>query len=230
MVPPTRRRLLQVATAAAAGLAGCSGLAGEEASSSRSVSSEGGATIPGGTSEPEPEAVLLRADTDRPPVRPGGFDETPTDTRWNQGRLRRLTTEVVDSRSRADKLTVADAVDAEAVSSFLSATDFEKQTVYLDTRRVEACFRLELCSIAWTADDVQTNYVRQIRPYDERCSDDNEVFEARLIRIPAALEADSVNSYGSSTSGGGRCGDRRAGATSGSGSSSRQTAGNGGGA
>jgi hypothetical protein len=203
MVPPTRRRLLRTVTAATAvGLAGCSGLGGERSGTSRSVSENADSTIPGGTTERDPETLLLRADTDGPPVRVDGEDGTPERP---ERRSSRLSYAVVDTRSRADRLLVADGVDADAVAAFRSATAFDSETLYLETRRVAECFRLRLCGVSWTAEEIRTAYARELRPYDERCSADESVFESRLIRLPAALDRAKVSSYGSSTDGQGRC-------------------------
>lgn len=230
MVPPTRRNLLRSAAAAAAvGLAGCGRLTGEESSTRRSVSERNGTTIPGGNDEADPETVLLRTPAEEPPIRLATADgeEPPTDAgrRSRSGRFRSHA--IVDSRSRAEDLTVADGADAESVSSFRSATDFETETLYLETISVEECFRLELCSISWTTDEVQTNYVRRVRPYDERCSAGAEVYESRLVRIPAGLSESEVNGYGSSVSGRGRCrGDGPAGAEPGATESDASSAAN----
>lgn len=203
MVPPTRRRLLRTAAAVAtAALAGCSGLVGEQSGTSRSVSENADSTIPGGTTERDPETRLLRAGTDEPPVRIGAGDETPV----RPGRRSsRLSSAVIDTRSRADQLVVSDGVDADAVSAFRSATAFDSETLYLETRRVEECFRLRLCGISWTPGKIRTAYARELRPYDERCSAGESVYESRLIRLPATLDLAEVNSYGSSTDGQGRC-------------------------
>jgi hypothetical protein len=202
MVPPTRRHLLQVAAAVAAGGAGCSGLIGEESSSSRSVSEGTGAAIPGGDTDADPPAVLLRAKT--PPLRLSGSDRTPAEPESTR-RSPRPSHIVLDTKTRAEELVVAEDAPEADVSSFVSATEFESETLYFETRSVEECFRLRLCEIAWTASEIQTGYVRQIRPYDERCSADEQVFESRLIRIPAALDRDEIDSYGTSISGSSRC-------------------------
>ncbi|WP_254841382.1 hypothetical protein [Natronomonas marina] len=205
MVPPTRRRLLQAATAVTAGLAGCSALSGEESTATRTVSEDDGPRPPNGGSESDPDTVLVRADTRYPPVRIPDGDGEPTDPARLERFHPRLKHEIVDSASRAEKLTVADGVDAEPVSSFVSATDFDSETLYLESSTVEACFRLQLCSISWSTDEIRTDYAQQVRPYDDRCAADEYVFESRLVRIPAALDRDEVNSYGSSVGGSGRC-------------------------
>jgi hypothetical protein len=209
MVPPTRRRLLQVATAVTAGLAGCGGLSGNESSSSRTVSENAGSMISGENSETDPDTVRIRTDTSTPPIRSADADETPTTSDRRKRRSLRPSSIIVDEQSRADELVVTDSADEDSVSSFLSATDFDSETIYVETRSVQECFRLQLCGISWDSGEIRTGYVRQTRPYDERCSVDKEVFESRLIRIPAALDREEVNSYGSSMSEGGQChGDR----------------------
>jgi hypothetical protein len=205
MTPPTRRRLLRTVAAAAVGTAGCGRLLGDESSSSRSVSERSGGTLPGGTTETDPDTVSLRGDTDGHPIRLGDPSGTPAASARRGRRPTRSSHAVIDTRSRARRLTVADGVDADAVSSFRSATAFGSETLYLETKPVEACFRLRLCGISWTPTAVRTAYVRQRRPYDARCSADEDVFESRLVRIPDGLRRDDVDSYGSSTSERGRC-------------------------
>lgn len=202
MAPRTRRHLLRTAVGAAAALAGCGRIGGSESSESRAVS-EGGTTIPGGTTETDPPVLLIRADTDRPPVR---VDESSGSGREGEGSLGRTSTRIIDSDAVARDLAVADGVDHDRVSSFGAATDLDAETLYLQTIRVEQCFRLRLCRISWTAEEVRATYVRMVRAYDERCSADTTVFETRLVRVPAALEADDVRSHGSSVRSGGQCG------------------------
>lgn len=205
MVPPTRRRLLHVAAAVTAGLAGCGGLTGEESSTSRSVT-EGTETIgTGPNAETNPETVLVRANTERPPVRIEDDDGTSAGSERPERRSARLSHAVIATESKAKRLVVADGIDREPITSFLSATDLDGETLYLETTRVDECFRLQLCAIAWADDEVRTEYGRLLRPYDERCVTDRRVFESRLIRIPTALDPDEVRSYGSSVGEGREC-------------------------
>lgn len=205
MVPPTRRRFLQVATAVAGGLAGCSGFTGDDAEVSRS-SSEDGTNPPHSDTETDPPMVHLRSETELPPIYESGSEEEFTEpSRFDRPSGRYLHA-LVDSESSSDRLVVADHVDGDPVTPFVSETDFDSETLYLETRRVEACYRLDLCYVSWAPDDIHTSYVRRLRPYDEHCATDATAYESRLVRIPAALDEDSVTSHGSSVSGGGRCG------------------------
>lgn len=120
---------------------------------------------------------------------------------------------VIDESSRADRLGIVDTVDREQVESFLAATDFENETVYVEMVEVEECFRLNLCHINWTSTEISTDYTRRSRPYTERCAVEELVIEARFIRIQDVLEASEVNGYSSSV-GTGAC-DRRQGRTEG---------------
>lgn len=201
MVPHTRRRFLHVATAVAGGLAGCGRLTGGAARSSESTADNGGSDVPASGSETDPQTVLLRADSETPPIRLTDSERENTDSPRPGHYSPRITTAVVDSRSRSQRLTVADGVDGDAVSSFVSATEFDSETLYLETNRLQECFRLELCRISWQPDEVQTDYGRVLRPYDERCGADERAFESRLIRLPVALDEESVNSHGSTIRG-----------------------------
>lgn len=211
MVPPTRRALLHGVAGFTAALAGCSRLLDGAAESTRTAPRDSNDRGPGSGSVTDPETLLLRVDTDRPPVwlaKPDSeADGRPTASerdRWHDSI-------VVDDSARADRLSVADPVDREQVVSFFTATNFETATVYVEMEAVEECFRLDLCHVSWTPTEISTDYTRRSRSYTERCEVEEWVIEARLIRIPDAIEADNVNSYSSST-GTGACDRHRGGA------------------
>lgn len=198
MVPPTRRALLHGAAGLTTALAGCSGLLEGSTESTRTAPREGSEGGPGSGSVTDPETLLLRVDTDRPPIwlakSNSEADGRPTASerdRWRESI-------VIDDTARADRLGVVENVDREQVESFLAATDFTAETVYVEMGAVEECFRLGLCHISWTPTEVSTDYTRRLRSYTERCAVDEWVIEARLIRIPDDVEADNVNTYSSS--------------------------------
>lgn len=208
MVLHTRRRFLQAATAATAGVAGCAGLTGDDEQVSRSVS-ERESNAQHDDAETDPPLVLLRTTAKQPAIRMADGENDDPDRERLGHPPSRFSHTVVGSESAADELTVADHVDDDPVTPFVAETDFDGESLYLETIRVEECFRLELCTISWAPDDVHTDYVRKLRPYDERCATDTYAFESRLVRIPAALDEESVNSFGSSIGGSGECGAPR---------------------
>ena len=142
-----------------------------------------------------PESLLLRVDTDRPPIWLGESDGEPGSRRTTNepDNIREFI--IVDNSARATRINVSERVDGGRVESFLSATDFGAETVYIDTVTVEECMRLKLCLVGWTATSISTDYSRRSRPYTARCGVDERVIEARLIRIPDAIEADDVHKH-----------------------------------
>lgn len=201
-----RRESLAVVAGAAATLAGCSGFASSSSESSETPAADGREPEgPRSGSTGDPEMLRVRTATDRRPLWLADPDAEGGGRPTSSRRRREHDSTVVDTQSRADRLSLADAVDAERVDSFLSATDFETETLYLETIQVRACFELVLCKVSWQPDEVSTDYGRHGLPYDTRCRVDEHAFEARLIRLPERLDADEVNGYSSSVGGGG-CG------------------------
>ncbi|MEA1930319.1 MAG: hypothetical protein U9O06_02080 [Euryarchaeota archaeon] len=197
----TRRRVLAVAAAAVGGVAGC---LGSESSSSESHSrTDGpGRTIPDEQTTTAPPTLFRRTDSAQPPIRlpetDSSEDETPSPIREHYPR-----TTLVDSASMADRLVDdagGDSSDDTDLASFVSATDFDAESLYLETRQVDQCFRLSLCYLSWQDNEIRTDYGRVLRPYDEQCTAEATAFESRLFRLPVALDADEISGYGSSTS------------------------------
>lgn len=208
MVPLTRRALLHGAAGLTTALAGCSGLLDGSAESTRTAPRDGSDGGPASGSVTDPETLLLRVDTDRPPIWLAEPDSETSGRPTTSERDRWRDAIVVDESARADRLSAVDTVDREQVESFFAATDFTAEAVYVEMGEVEECFRLDLCHISWTPTKISTDYTRQSRSYTERCEVDELVIEARLIRIPDAIKADNVNSYSSSI-GTGTCDRRR---------------------
>lgn len=189
----------------ATSLAGCSGFASQsqDSTASPTAGERTNGDGPGIGSVSDPDVLLVRRDTTRPPLwfdaaedEDGGRPTVDEHTPFHES-------SVIDTPARADRISAADGVDADRVETFLDDTDFATETLYLQAIQVEACFELTLCSIGWRSDKVSTDYVRQVLPYDVQCGADDHVFEGRLIRIPDALSADRVNSYASSIGTGG---------------------------
>ncbi|WP_154018439.1 hypothetical protein [Halolamina rubra] len=195
MVPTTRRSLLSGVAGVAAALAGCGG--DGAAGSTRTVPADGdGPSGPMSGSTTDPETHLVRIDTDRPPVwlTEPDDDDRPTASRRDRWR----DSIIVDDADRADRIRLADGVDAEPVESFLDATEFDAESVFVEMGDVRECFRLELCHVAWSATEISTDYSRRSRPYTAHCEVDEWVVEARFIRIPDPIDADEVTTYSSS--------------------------------
>ncbi|WP_228841707.1 hypothetical protein [Haloarcula sp. CBA1127] len=204
MVPSTRRTLLHSACGLATMLAGCSGMFESSDESTRTASENNGSAAPGTGMEPDPESVVTRVDADRRPVWLNDGDGRPTESRHS----RRLESKIIDTASRADRLAVAEDVDRSLIEAFLDETDFDTETVYVQTVTIEECFRLTLCRISWTTDKISTDYGRVSRPYDEPCTAGNTVYAVWFIRIPDTVNADDISSYSSSI-GGNSCDSQR---------------------
>jgi hypothetical protein len=138
-----------------------------------------------------------------------------TDHDRNDGRptpddhSRHISSLIIDSQSRAERVETVDVPAAEDVRSFIASTSFDRETVYIQNHRVRDCFRLDLCHVSWHSTRVETDYARVLLPYDERCAADEWAAESWLIRIPTALSEDDVNGF--STSVGSAACDRTAG-------------------
>jgi hypothetical protein len=151
-----------------------------------------------------PEVMLVRADTDRQPVWLADGDGEDDGRPTPRPDARHIDSVVVDGEARAGRLSVDSEADGTRVASFLSETDFDDETVVVETIQVEECFRLELCRISWQPEKLSTDYTRRSRHWDEPCAVDERVFESRLIRIPDALDADDIRA-GSTSIGTGAC-------------------------
>lgn len=202
----SRRRFLQAVTALTAGLAGCGGMSGSDGHSETAVA---GGPEPPDSSETDPERLRVRADTERAPMfladPDGETPESPAVDRPGPHVVRG----VVDSREKADRLTLADDVvdsidTTPDLEAFVEETAFDSETLYLENNAIGECFELELCWVAWQPGEIRTDYARRLRPYDEACSSDARAVESRLMRLPVALDGDEVNSFGT-TVGTGSC-------------------------
>jgi hypothetical protein len=200
MVPVRRRTLLRGACGLAAAVAGCNGLVGSDGeTSSPTATVRDGSGESDGMADPNTDAAayVRRFDTDRQPVWLG-TDERPT----ANDRLDRIGTQLLHSRTAADRLRVDERFDRTGIDEFLAETAFDGETVYLQTVTVGECFRLRLCDVSWDGGGISTDYSRQMRPYDERCAVDTEVYEVWFIRLPEALATDEVTSFSTSIGGG----------------------------
>jgi hypothetical protein len=146
---------------------------------------------------------------DPPPYAYLRHDE-PVELAWFEGdersrgdRPHHLGRLVLDSEDRAETVAYADIDGAEAVQEFVAATDFETETVFVDQRTIEECYRLELCAVGWSATDVDLAYSRVGLAHDVPCEANAEAIEARFVRIPDTLDHESLSSFSSSIDRGG---------------------------
>ncbi|MDQ2074378.1 hypothetical protein ACODNH_22140 [Haloarcula sp. NS06] len=207
MVPSTRRTLLHSVCGLATVLSGCSGVFEGSDESTRTASKNNGSSASGAGSVSDPDAVVTRVDADRQPVWLADGDGRPTESPHS----RRLESKIIDTASQADQVTVAEDADRPLIRTFLDETDFDTETVYVQNMMTEECFRLTLCQIRWTSDNISTDYGRVSRPYDASCTAGNKVYAVWFIRIPDTVNADDISSYSSSI-GGNSCERQRAGA------------------
>ncbi|WP_435125921.1 hypothetical protein [Halobaculum sp. D14] len=196
MPPFTRRRALRTAagltTGLAAALAGC----GAE---SRDSPTPTVAARPGKpNADASPPTYRLRAAAPDPLV--WLRDETTEDGGATPENHRNYL--LVDSRSRADRVEFAAVDGRDGARRFIDETDFSSESVWVEGFSVPECYRRELCYVAWSRDEIETSYARQLRPYDAACSADAEDAAAVLIRLPAALDHEQLRGYGSSVSSG----------------------------
>lgn len=206
MVPSTRRTLLHSACGLATVLAGCSGVFEGSGGSTRSASKNNDSSAPDAGSVSDPDAVATRVNADRQPVWLDDGDGRPTESQHS----RPMESEIIDTAAKADRLSVAEDADRSLIRTFLDETNFDTETVYVQTVPIEECFRLTLCQIRWTADTITTDYGRVSRPYDEPCTAGNTVYAVWVIRIPDTVNADDISSYSSSI-GGNSCERQRVG-------------------
>lgn len=188
MVSATRRALLSGAAATVAGLTGCSG-ANRSSSSSPPDDPANVAT--------EPDAVGIRGSENTPLAWLG---ERPTPT--GERRISDHVTELVASAEAAEDLDYAEVDGVEAMQAFVSDTDFDRETLLLESHRVPECYRLELCAVTWSAASYHTYWSRRYRPADVACAADAHDRVAHLVRIPGVIDPSQLSSAGARTSSG----------------------------
>jgi hypothetical protein len=187
--PATRRRLLR-STAALVGVgavAGCGGSASSSSSASNAPDDD-----PPDDAVPDPPTVILRAPRGVAVLREGDDTDTATTDEvreWNHN--------LVADADTAASLSVADIAGAASARQFLAETDFDAETVYIERHVVGECYEQQLCWVRWTDEEIETSYARVLRPADAACSADDRVGITYLIRLPAALDPDTISRFSS---------------------------------
>ncbi|MEZ3165456.1 hypothetical protein ABNG03_15960 [Halorubrum sp. RMP-47] len=173
---PTRRALLGSAALGVLGtFAGCSGASDPGAESVRRQAS--------GT---DPDPTVLK------PRNPDGdrilLDGSEVDS---EGKPISVGRELVTSAERADDLFAAEGVadaDRERIRSFLDATDYDAETVYVSPAGIRSCEQIHIESVSWEPERVDYEYCRELRPPDEACETDTWVTLGLFFRLPVALD------------------------------------------
>ncbi|MFC6988527.1 hypothetical protein ACFQJD_07030 [Haloplanus sp. GCM10025708] len=183
MVPLTRRRALQ-SVALAVGLAGCNGLSGS-ASHSDSVPPRSAENVAA-----NPPTVSLRNPTGDPVFL---VDESTAEGE----REPRPEYGFVADAEAASALSFADPVDGvDEARAFLDETTYDSETVYYVQQSINECYWLEFCYVTWSETDVDVQFSRRLRDAQASCDADSEDGHATFVRLPEALDTDSINSYG----------------------------------
>ncbi|AGB37489.1 hypothetical protein [Natronococcus occultus] len=186
---PSRRQLLAAGSCLPAVLAGC---AGPGESSTTHNTTDGGEPM----ASDEYDSLTLRADDDVVFVYPN--DDPPDETDESRSRPRR-NVEFVLSRSAAEDLRI-DADGIEDARAFLEETDFETESVVVEQRPIEDCYRRHVLGVRAEADEFRTRYCRTLRSPTTPCEADRTVMEAIFLRIRRSYD-DRPSSRGSSESG-----------------------------
>ncbi|ELZ28243.1 hypothetical protein C475_05540 [Halosimplex carlsbadense 2-9-1] len=211
----TRRRALQAAVGLAAGLAGCPD-GDTDAGRGSAGTPVGSPTQPvptvGDGRVVDPEYVTLRAeeaDYDDPLA---WFVPDPADRPTAGGTVEptaRETEGLVADEATAETFAVADRVTesevsagAETARSFVAETDFDSETLLVDWRPVEACYRLVLCHVVWNDGEVETRYGRFLRDADVACESGERDARVTIARLPAPLDPTEFEMGGSGVASG----------------------------
>ncbi|WP_202935131.1 hypothetical protein [Halorussus amylolyticus] len=119
--------------------------------------------------------------------------ESPPETRPESGRRSGF----VATEGEAARVWFGDVDGADEARKFVANTDFDAETLYVETRPVGECQTLELCSVTWSDTDIDTQYGGGYRDADVSCDADARVSVSTLIRIPERIDPEHVNSHGS---------------------------------
>jgi len=190
MVTLTRRRTLWGIAGALAALAGCNNAPVDTPTAGESDSPRYDNV------ERDPDSVVLRTPK-REPAAWLASEGTDADEPTEDRRLNRPDNRLIADRETADRLRYADVSGTEEAEQFVADTDFESETLLLDSSGVGECYELQLCYLTWSRSEYHTWYMRTYRPADVACEADDRGQVLHLIRIPDVLDPEQVRSSGS---------------------------------
>jgi len=150
---PHRRRLLG-AVGLLVATAGCGTSGQRDGTPTPTVAADPDRTVETGSVSRDdvPPTLRLRGGTEAPPVR-----RPPSEQRRRRpfdGRDWDVHSWVLDPENVEAMRVVPDG--REAVQAFLAATDFETETVYVQSMRVLSCYTVTLCSVSWDRDRLRS--------------------------------------------------------------------------
>ncbi|WP_222919064.1 hypothetical protein [Natrinema sp. SYSU A 869] len=188
----SRRRLLSASGGClSVATAGC---AGTESSDSATGTADDGVRV---ESSHEYEKKAVRVERDSPFVYPN--DEAADHAEDGLGARLHASFFVTNTDDAAALRIDAPDADAADVRSFVEATDFAAESVLVDQRSIDDCYRRRLLGVRAADDSVRTSYCRELKAPTSACEAQKTVLEATLVRIHRPYE-DHPSSRSSSES------------------------------
>lgn len=190
----SRRGLLATACSALALTgAGCAGSDGSETTVEHSASEE--TTL---ESTHEYESIAVRsADNEVFVYRDDEAAEAADDR--DQYRSRRNRVFVVDDEAATALRIETNERDASEIRQFVEATDFERESIVVEQRPIEDCYRRRLVAVRADDDEFRTEYCQTLKDATTACEADKKLVEAIVIRVQRPYD-EEPSSYASSES------------------------------
>ncbi|RQG97025.1 hypothetical protein [Natrarchaeobius chitinivorans] len=192
--PPRRRLLASGIGALSALIAGCTGTdAVESGTTVEHEASEGTGPYPGQSDEFD--LFTLRSTDDETFVYPR--DDPPEAADDERTKRPRRPTFVLDEDDAADLVIASD--DEPEARAFLAETDFDSESIVVEQRSIDDCYRRHLLSVRADPDRFRTRYCQTLKRPTTPCEADLELMEALFIRVSHAYD-ESPSSRGSGES------------------------------
>lgn len=190
----SRRRLLATAGGAFALIgAGCSGTGGTETTVEHSASD--GTTL---ESSHEYESIAVRSAENEIFVHRDEEAAEAADDRDGYGSVREQVFVVDDEAATALRIET-DERDASEIREFVEATDFENESIVVEQRPIEDCYRRRLLAVRAGDDEFRTEYCQTLKDATTACEAGKELVEAIVIRVHRPYD-EAPSSYASSES------------------------------
>ncbi|RKD97106.1 hypothetical protein [Halopiger aswanensis] len=190
----SRRRLLATAgSTLALAVAGCAGSDGSGTTVEHSASE--GTTL---ESSHEYESIAVRSAENEIFVHQ---DEEAAEAAADRDgyRSRRERVFVVDDEAATALRIETSEPDASRIREFVEATDFENESVVVEQRSIEDCYRRRLVAVRAGDDEFRTEYCQTLKDATTPCEADKELVEAIVIRVQRPYD-EAPSSFSSSES------------------------------